>query len=137
MSQSHNDSQSIENDDFDFELLSCFGGGVRTSNLRLEQNELKEQIYNFISNEPRASLNEEFKIMEFWKQKKYDPSYKNLYTLAKIAYGAPFTQAKCERDFSSLLLVYNHLRTKMRPDTLNNILLVKSNLDLLEKVNFF
>lgn len=97
---------------------------------------MRNKIINFATIEPRAKISDDFKILNYWNSKRNDINYRDLYPIAKIVYGAAFSQVKCERDFSALLLIYNHLRTKMSSETLNNILILKCNIDLLEKVTF-
>ena len=93
---------------------------------------------NFVINEPRINPStSQFDIIKFWHVKRDDPNYKDLYQVSEVVYGAPSTQVKVERDFSAFALIYNHLRTCIDGSLLNAIFVLKFNLDLISKVNFF
>ena len=78
-------------------------------------------------------MNENYDILEYWHLKRDDPNWKELYNISQVVFDATFSQVKVERDFSS----YTHLRTRLSDETLNAILVVRQNLDLLDKVKFF
>ena len=97
------------------------------------------QIQEFIIvySEPRIWVNENFDILEYWHFKRDDSNWKELYNISQVVFGTAFSQVKVERDFSSFAMVYTHLRTRLSIETLNAILVVRQNLDLLDKVKFF
>lgn len=47
--------------------------------------------------------------------------FHELFRLCKIAVALPVTTASCERSFSALKLIKNHLRTTMADDRLSHI----------------
>ncbi|CAK9291959.1 unnamed protein product [Gordionus sp. m RMFG-2023] len=70
----------------------------------------------------------------YWQSKKYqDPE---LYTLSRVVLAAPCSQVSVERSFSALGLIVTPLRTRLDKSTLNDILLIKLNKNLLNNVIF-
>jgi len=118
------------------ELSELLGGGHRIRFTGNVSSTIRHKILCFTVNEPRISLADDFSIINYWKNKRDDSKFNDLFSLATVVYGGAFSQVKCERDFSGLMLIYNHLRTRLSPETLNDTMIVKFNLDLLDKVNF-
>lgn len=119
-------------------LLQKTGGGVRSrSNLPLSTLDIKRKILNFVNNEPKIdACDEDFNILQYWHMKRDVKDMNEIYNISQIVYGGAFSQVKSERDFSIFALIYTHLRTKISPETLNAVFMMKCNLDLIEKVNF-
>lgn len=67
-------------------------------------------------------------IHEFWKNSK--ETYPELYEVATIYLGIPPTQSTVERSFSTLSYIYNNRRSRLSPNTLENIIMLKLNADL-------
>ena len=61
------------------------------------------------------------------------PEHKPL-EISQVVYGTAFSSVKVEHDFSGFALVYSHLRTRISNDFLNSIMVVKNNLDLIDKI---
>ena len=116
-------------------LLS--GGGQRQSMHVIPNTRIHQQITNIVYSEPRIGVNQNFDILEYWHIKRDDPNWKELYNISQVVFGAAFSQVKVEQDFSSFAMVYTHLRTRLSDETLNAMLVVRQNLDLLDKVKFF
>ena len=62
--------------------------------------------------------------------------WNRLYEISQVVYSAAFSSVKVEHDFSGFALVYTHLRTRISNDFLNSIMVVKNNLDLIDKIKF-
>lgn len=71
-------------------------------------------------------------VLEYWHAKRY--SNPILYKLAVVVHAVPATQVSVERCFSVLKFILNDYRSCMRPDTLENLMLLKLNAGL--KNNF-
>lgn len=72
-------------------------------------------------------------ILEYWEgQKDANPI---LYQLASMVNTIPPTQVTVERAFSILSIVYYAKRTRLAPDLLQHILLIKLNRDLVADIN--
>ncbi|KAG5675301.1 hypothetical protein PVAND_005213 [Polypedilum vanderplanki] len=95
---------------------------------------IRMRILEFVHNEPRVSMIQNFNVLKYWQTKRHQSSSRSLYDLSQVIFGAPFTQTKVEREFSTFGLVYTHLRTVLSAELLNAIHVVKSNLDLFPKV---
>lgn len=70
-------------------------------------------------------------VWGFWKENK--DIYRELYKLASIVMAMPPTQTVVERIFSVLALVLTSHRTRLGDETLENILVVRLNSNLLAK----
>ncbi|KAG5674185.1 hypothetical protein PVAND_004168 [Polypedilum vanderplanki] len=131
---------TIDNNDFLAEESVLLGGGDQDDTEIDAQNQvltIKQMIMKFLA-EPRITSTERnrFNVLEYWHSKRDKSEWKVLYNISQVVYGAAFSQVKVERDFSGFALVLNHLRSKMSDDTLNAIMVIKYNLDLLQHVNF-
>lgn len=127
--------------DEDFNEMNFYAGGGQRNNQTGEPigvREIRDQVAKFLADEPRLSATQRnFNILEYWHAKRDKNDWKQLYKVSQVVYGAAFSQVKVERDFSGFALVLTHLRSLLADDTLNSIILVKNNLDLLDRVNFF
>lgn len=74
----------------------------------------------------------ESNILDYWKKQKHDTE---LVKLAQVALAVPATQVSVERAFSALATILTKLRSKLSSTTLNCILLVKLNFDLIKNNN--
>jgi GR25 family glycosyltransferase involved in LPS biosynthesis len=84
--------------------------------------QVEKEVNNFF-NVPRISRNES--IMRYWIANK--KVYPALYDAAMVVLGAPPTQVSVERLFSGLKFIIHPLRNKMNSETVNNIMLVRTN----------
>lgn len=81
----------------------------------------------------RARLPRRTDALQQWQETKI--SNPDLYKLATTVLAVPSSQVTVERAFSALALVLTYLRTSLKKDSLENILIVKLNYDLMKKVN--
>lgn len=87
----------------------------------------KQKLEN-LSNADRMPF--ETNILDYWKNRKYtDPE---LGMLTDVALAVPSTQVSVERAFSALSLILTKNRTKLSNETINNLLLIKLNNNLIE-----
>lgn len=113
------------------------GKDISRSPNTVSSNEIGRKVLRFTVSEPRISARDtNFKIIDFWHLRRDDPEYTELYKVSQVVFGAPATQVKVERDFSTFAIVYNHLRTRISDEILNSIFVAKFNSDLLKKVDF-
>ena len=80
-------------------------------------------------------LNADENVLEFWESKKFESGYKNLYILSQVVLAVPATQVSVERAFSALTLILSDRRTRMLPDLIDDILIIKLNKNLYRKLN--
>lgn len=119
--ESLNSNMSWE--DFEREMLEPEATNEPLSNLktRLEELTQKERI-------PISS-----NVLHYWEIFKLsDPEVSEL---AFTALATPVTQVSVERAFSALALILSHLRTRLSSKTLELLLLIKLNQDLLDEIN--
>lgn len=64
-------------------------------------------------------------VLDFWKKNRLNEN--ELYKLSSVLFAIPPTQTSVERAFSSLALVLTPHRTLLSDDTLENILLIRTN----------
>lgn len=113
--------------------------------LLLRQKEIESQESRAIEDVPilneikkfglvkRSALCE--RTIDFWAQNK--TTFKEVYELAKIVHAVPVTQVTVERAFSSLAFILTALRNSLHADTLENILLIRLNKEIFEKIPLF
>lgn len=70
--------------------------------------------------------------LQFWERRKAE--FPDFYRLAQIVFGAPGTQVSVERLFSLLNYLLAPRRYQLKDSTINKILFLKSNLDVLLKL---
>lgn len=100
-----------------------------------EDNEFEDDLAN-ISRMPRLKLDSKNgeTILDWWfKMRSTKPS---LYAIAITLLSIPCTQVSVERCFSGLALVLTKHRTQLHDETLRNILLIRLNSDLLQRVDY-
>ena len=117
-------------------FIEYTGGGTRQVivNASSESDEdIRQLVLKWTLNEVQATLDVEFSILAYWK-KNQKSKWNRLYKISQVVYGAAFSSVKVERDFSGFALVYSHLCTRISNDFLNSIMLVKNNLDLIDKI---
>ena len=121
----------------EFRLLEKrMGGGSRqevddiTVNFNLKGEFMK------LSEEDRVKYTKEkkMKILQYWELKRF--SHPELYKLSQVVLSIPSTQVSVERSFSAMALIVSHLRTRLSSETINELMIVKQNIDPLSKVNF-
>lgn len=118
--------ETAEEDDMDSFITSMFGG---SSSFKGESSSFHKQLRQ-LEAEPRQPFS--YDPWNHWKARK--STHPELYELAMVILAAPSTQVSVERAFSALALVLSDLRTGLSDDTLQNILMIKLNGDVFEKV---
>jgi hAT family C-terminal dimerisation region len=92
---------------------------------------MRQKIMNVL-NSPKQPLNAN--ILQYWDLKKlYEPE---LYKISQVILAVPPTQVSVERAFSALALILTYLRTKMRSDNLENILITNLNKEYVDSMEF-
>lgn len=79
--------------------------------------------------EPRQSFSTD--LWDYWLKR--EKSHPELFNVAMVVLAAPSNQVSVERAFSALALVLSPQRTRLGPDTLENILLIKLNKDVFKQ----
>lgn len=89
----------------------------------------KQKLEN-LCNAERMSF--ESNILEHWQNTRYkDPELGNL---IDVTLSVPSTQVSVERAFSALSIILTKLRSKLSKETINNLLIVKLNNNLIKDV---
>lgn len=125
--QEHNDT----NDAFEAYLQS-----LDEVNASAEDGDMENDLNN-LSRQPRLKLpvidGKEQTILEWWHGCKN--SKPELFKLVSTILSIPCTQVSVERVFSALPIVLTKFRAQLKDETLNNILFIRLNSDLLKKVD--
>lgn len=130
-SSSNNNDDSY--DDLNEYLNACHSAyGVSRSNSSNAQN-TKQMITKILNDFIGEELPLTASILEYWKTKV--DTNPELHKLASVLMAIPPTQTAVERVFSALALVLTSHRTRLGDETLENILLVRLNQDLLVNNN--
>jgi hypothetical protein len=90
---------------------------------QLSKRQIRPILENF-KNSPRLDKNTS--ILAHWERNK-NTCPKELYELGQIALAVPPTQVSVERLFSGLKYVLTHLRTNIKPELLEDILIIRTN----------
>lgn len=109
-----------------------FGGSLSGSCESAEcsqKNTLAEQL-NVIGAALRQPHN--IDVWNYWLQKK--ATHKDLFEVAAVIFAVPSTQVSVERAFSALALTLSDHRTSLGEQTLEDLLIVKLNLPVLDKI---
>lgn len=83
---------------------------------------LRRQLEDF---EQTETLEPSQDILQYWETKKY--VMPQLYQLATVVHAAPATQVSVERLFSGMSYILSNLRTNMKSQTLDNVMVVRCN----------
>lgn len=115
----------------DLEMFYSQQLGVNVSNSYPGLRCIKQQIF-YLKNRNRMPLN--VNAMQQWQENSLvNPE---LYKLACVLLAVPTSQVSVERAFSALACVLTNRRTRIGKENLENILLVKLNYALIDKVVF-
>jgi len=87
---------------------------------------IQDELDSFIK-EP--TLAEDADILQFWKEKRLQ--YPILYRIAGLFNQIPMSEVNIERLFSNLSFILNNLRTSLTGSILNDIILIRSNFDIV------
>lgn len=125
---STSDSTSDSNSNFDDIMTEIFGGSL-TSNDSSSTSRFMKQL-KALDAEERQGHN--YDVMNHWIARKH--THPELYEVAMVVLATPSSQASVERAFSALALILTDSRTGLGEETLSNILTIKLNRELFQKV---
>lgn len=118
----------------------CVASGMPQAFLRSSTLETTDSMFlatNFIdlfkSFEACDRLHNRDSILEFWSDRKNEDPV--LYELAAIVHAIPPTQTTVERAFSALACVCNNKTSRLSDTSLENILVIVLNKDLVDPIN--
>lgn len=119
-------------DEFEKYLLS-----LETADNNNEKSQLMDAVAD-LSRQPRLKISvqdgKEESVLKIWYRMK--SNNQDLYALAATFLGIPCTQVTVERAFSGLALILTDHRTNLIDETLQNILLIRLNSELLKRIDF-
>lgn len=132
--QSTDEDKTVGGDSFD-EFVKAFGigsesGSIQTQPVPMNRGEFLVLLETFEQTTP--ILNHKESIHKFWECQK--ESFPILYELAMIVNAIPPTQTTVERAFSIMSFVFNCKKSNMSDRTLETILMIRLNKDLLEPI---
>lgn len=126
----HNESSEKANESNSSDEMSAYINSVVNRipvNLGLEEDKVEQALTEF-----NGTLGDVKKpVLEYWEENKQNTI---LHKLSQLIYAVPPTQTTVERCFSALPLVLSSLRTSISDTNLNNILLIRSNRNLLQEI---
>lgn len=126
-------TKTVEEDSFENE---CVASGLERAYLNDEPS-ATEKVSTFSELLAKYDtsidrINGKKPILDYWNENKYE--HPELYELAMIVHSIPPTQATVERFFSLLGYIYNCRRTRLAPETLENILMILLNRTLFDAI---
>lgn len=95
--------------------------------------DMNNATLSFEAYEKTGHIHHKNSILKFWDD--HSNEHPDLYELASIIHAIPPSQATVERAFSVLGYIYNSKRTRLAPETLENILMIILNRDLVEAIH--
>ncbi|KAG5667476.1 hypothetical protein PVAND_015456 [Polypedilum vanderplanki] len=95
---------------------------------------IREEIAKFLNHKTEINA-DDFKILEFWQNKKNDENFKGLFEVSQVIFGAAIL--KKNKDFDGFALVYEEIKKCLNDEEINSVLIVKNNLELLDGVKFY
>ncbi|XP_062537788.1 uncharacterized protein LOC134206110 [Armigeres subalbatus] len=113
---------------FDDVMTELFGGSL-ISNEGSSTSRFMKQL-KALEAEERQGHN--YDVWNHWLARKH--THPELYAVAMVVLAAPSSQASVERSFSALGLILTDSRTGLGEETLSNILMIKLNRDLFQKI---
>lgn len=115
--------------DFDDFLTEMFGGSLTSPCASSGSSKFMEQLkaVDVGMRQPH-----DFDVWQYWVNRKN--THPELYAVAMVVLATPATQVTVERAFSALALVLTSHRSTIGEETLENILSIKLNKDLYEKL---
>lgn len=124
------DPESCESFDDPFETYLCEHDAGSSSATKVSTDDTKEieHILRTYGDMQRVKDRKAYPTaMDYWIQRKGEShAYWVLFKLATVALSAPSTQVSVERLFSSLAFIMSPLRSRLTPELLESILLVRS-----------
>lgn len=124
-------SDQDQHSELDAFLTQMFGGMLPESgSRRIQTSDTFLRQLKALDLEPHQLYS--FDVWKYWVSRKF--SHPELYEVATLLLTVPSNQVSVERAFSALALVLSDKRTKIAEANLENILLVKLNKELFEKI---
>lgn len=109
-------------------LTQLFGSSGTTASSSMASN--FQQQLRHLSIENRQPHH--YDVWSHWLARKH--SHPELFEVAMVILSAPSSQVSVERAFSALALVLSDLRTSLSDDALQDILMIKLNKDIFERI---
>lgn len=126
------DDDSFEDDCVASGLPRAFHGKSTTQ--VVDQYFFSANISRLFENYERSDrLHHKDSVLSFWVERKIDDPV--LYELASIIQAIPPTQATVERAFSALGCVFNHKTSSLSDSSLENILMIVLNKELVDPIH--
>lgn len=94
-----------------------------------EETDIRSKITAFRTN---RMLPMNTNILMYWEENKH--THPELYAMSIILNGVPATEVRIEQSFSQFAFIFNEKRTSMDPKNLNNILLIRLNKEIFNKI---
>lgn len=129
--QENESEQTTENDDDFAEFLSNSARRLipnEAQALSLTESQILSKLQNFTT---RPHIHYKTKIAEYWNGIKSEEP--EIYELAVAILSVPVAQVSVERGFSSLTYIFNNYRSRLAPEVLNEVLLLRLNYELAPK----
>ena len=122
-------SQTNNNDEFDAFVTAILGGDMPGTSANLPLTSFLQQL-NALDFEPHQNM--AFDPWKHWISRKH--THPMLSEIALCLLAVPSNQVTVERAFSAFGLIFTDMRTKLSEDVLENLLILKLNRDVLEKI---
>lgn len=116
---------SDEMDDYITQLFGSSGPTTSANIASTFQQQLRQ--LSFENRQPHH-----YDVWTHWLARKH--SHPELFEVAMVVLSGPSSQISVERAFSALALILSDLRTGMSDEALQNVLLIKLNKDIFEKI---
>lgn len=118
-------NSSFDINDF---FTQLFGQG--TSSRFHAPNSLEEKLHQIQLQDRVSPADDKFNVVHYWYTQKVRDV--RLWKIAQVILAAASSQAAVERDFSAYNQIFTNLRNRLSGDTIESILKIKLNPDLLE-----
>lgn len=132
----HKNSQDMDQEQIDdsFEEDCVRSGLARTYLNESKPASPAEMVLDrhFIEFEAIGRIHHKKEIFQWWSD--HSEEFPILFEVASIILSIPPSQTTVERAFSTLNYIYNCRRTRLTPDTLENILMININRDLVPAI---
>lgn len=128
-SESDSAQVSIPQDDENDQMITELFGGTRMDMSISNDSNFNQQLKS-MEVEPRKNFN--FDVWKFWVDRK--TTHPELSAVAAVVLATPSNQVSVERAFSALALVLTNARSTLGEETMSNILMIKLNKTIFEKI---
>nr|XP_029711416.1 uncharacterized protein LOC115256668 [Aedes albopictus] len=123
-----NNSNASKVDEMDDYITQLFGSSEPTASTSMASS-FQQQLHhlNIENRQPHH-----YDVWNHWIARKH--SHPELFEVSMAVLSGPSSQVSVERSFSALALVLSDLRTGLSDEALENILMIKLNKDIFEKI---